>query len=397
MPSSPARVGSSARPPARRADAIEDDTGRTIATGAAARLARGALLGAIVVTFGWHLVNSLPATFARMWMYHSPALALSLWAVFVAVGVVAAVDALRARRRPVLVAVLEIAVLQAGVVIQLVTSDPDLILNVGDWAWTDFGWFAILVLWRRPLAWLYAVMAANALITLGTLLATREMDRIDLARFAMVVIGAGAFQVALAWGGRALEEVAGRAYQAAGERAATLTALSAAERVHAARQRRFREIGHDVREILGGLADGGLDPGDPAVQRRCAVEASRLRRLIAEHDDTPDPLVHELRACADMAESRGVAVSLHTTGGLPPMSVRERRALTELPMHVLAAARTQARVTVVASPETAETEVSVVADADLDPRFMPTSAEVEVHFTRDGDTLWVRTLRRQHG
>ena len=161
---------------------------------------------------------------------------------------------------------------------------------------------------------LLAAMAANTLITLAILLVIRDMTRVDLARFAMVVLGAGAIQVALAAGGRTLEAVAQRAYEARSALAEAATARAAAERVHADRQRRYREIGQAVRELLSDLAAGRLDTADPQVQRRCAVEAARLRRLIAEHDDTPDPLIHELRACADVAERRGVAVSLHTAG-----------------------------------------------------------------------------------
>ena len=121
--------------------------------------------------------------------------------------------------------------------------------------------------------------------------------------------------------------------------------------------------GPAVRQLLAGLAGGELDPADERVQHRCSVEASRLRRLIAEHDDAPSPLVHELRACADMAERRDVAVTLETAGTLPVVPVQVRRALTEAPIHLLAAARTQARVTVLYGADDGEVEVSVVADA----------------------------------
>ena len=126
------------------------------------------------------------------------------------------------------------------------------------------------------------------------------------------------------------------------------------------------------------------------------MEASRLRRLIAEQDDTPDPLIHELRACADVAERRGVTVSLHTAGETPYLSVEQRRALTELPMHVLAAARTWARATVVTPADQPETEVSVVADTELGDLDDAAGGDVEVHVTRDGEALWVRTRLRRN-
>jgi hypothetical protein len=190
------------------------------AAAATARFARGPLLGAIVVAFGWHLASNLPSMLGRWSYYHSPAAAIAQWMVFALVGVVAAVDALRGRRDPVR-AVVAIGVLQVVVVAQLMTSSPDLVFNVGDWAWSNFGWFAILVLWRWPLPWLLATLGANTAVALGILLVILDLDRLALSRFAMVVLGAGAIQVALAGGGRSLEPVAQRAAARSGTCSAT--------------------------------------------------------------------------------------------------------------------------------------------------------------------------------
>ena len=170
--------------------------------------------------------------------------------------------------------------------------------------------------------------------------------------------------------------------------------------MHADRQRRYRGIGQAVRQLLAGLATAELDPAEARVQQRCAVEASRLRRLIAEHYDAPSPLLHELRACADVAERRGVAVTLETAGILPRIPVQVRRALTEAPIHVLATARTQVRVTVVSVADPPEVEVSVVADAEADGALArPTGGGadgahgVEVTWSSEGEgkDRWVRT------
>jgi hypothetical protein len=120
-------------------------------------------------------------------------------------------------------------------------------------------------------------------------------------------------------------------------------------------------VRRSVVPLLVGLASGELDPADPGTQRRCAVEGSRLRRLFAETDDVPDPLLHELRACADIAYSRGVLVDLQVIGRLPVLSRPVRRALTEAPLHALAGARRQARVTVFG--RSTEVAVSVLTDA----------------------------------
>ena len=40
------------------------------------------------------------------------------------------------------------------------------------------------------------------------------------------------------------------------------------------------------------LAAGTADPGDPQVRIRCALQAARLRRLLAEGDEVPGSLVY---------------------------------------------------------------------------------------------------------
>ena len=119
-----------------------------------------------------------------------------------------------------------------------------------------------------------------------------------------------------------------------------------AERLHADRRQRYRIVRDAVAPLLAGLADGTLDPADREVRHRCAVEASRLRRLFAETDDVADPLLHELRACSYIADQRGVVVDLQLTGRLPALDRDVRRALTEAPLLALAGAERRARVTV---------------------------------------------------
>jgi hypothetical protein len=364
------------------------------ASAATARYARGPLLGAIVVAGFWHVTNDLAGVAFGWSDYSSPPLVAAVWLVLTIVGVLAAVDLLQGRRRSAVWAFAGIAVLLAAVAAQVATCPGDLTFSMANWAWANFPWFAMLLLWRWPLGWLFAAMGANVLTTLVAMGLTRDLDRVTLARYATVVLGAGAIQLGVAWGGRVLESRARQATREASERAKILTAQAAGETVHHDRQRRYRETGQVAQHLLAGLASGRLDPTDPTTQRQCAVGASRLRRLIVEHDDVPSRLVHELRACADVAERRGVAVSLETVGNLPPLPVEVRRAMTEAPMHVLAAARSQARITVVWSGDDREAEVSVVADADVEPAPSPPTEGVETLTAREGDTLWLRTRWR---
>ncbi len=103
---------------------------------------------------------------------------------------------------------------------------------------------------------------------------------------------------------RTLHVPAQQAEEAATREADATARQAVADRIRSARQARWLELRATAEPLLSALASGTADPADPAVQRACAVEAARLRRrLFAEADDTPDPLVHELHACARSSRS----------------------------------------------------------------------------------------------
>ncbi|TDC74551.1 hypothetical protein [Streptomyces hainanensis] len=160
-------------------------------------------------------------------------------------------------------------------------------------------------------------------------------------------------------------------------------------RERSAARRPHESPGRELRPLLDGIATGRLDPGDPEVRRRCAVAAARVRRAFAETDQVEAPLLHELRACADVAERRRVAVDLEVLGDLPEIPRPVRRALTEAPLVALADARTHARVVVVADER--GVAVSVVADATrpVSPS-SPTDQVTTVH-QWEGEDLWIHT------
>ncbi|MGW0762007.1 hypothetical protein ACWD1Y_36985, partial [Streptomyces sp. NPDC002814] len=131
----------------------------------------------------------------------------------------------------------------------------------------------------------------------------------------------------------------------------------------------------------------GAPPG-PRGRRR--APPPRLRRLFVETDDAPHPLLHELRACADIAERRGVRVTLLSYGDLPDLPTSARRELAEGTLLVLATAATRARVTVVTTPE--DVVVSVVADAP--PQTLvesPGPLTVSAQYDQEEDQLWWET------
>ena len=86
-----------------------------------------------------------------------------------------------------------------------------------------------------------------------------------------------------------LKQVAGTAERAAREAADIRTANEMAGQRHAQRARQYSDLDDGVIPLLRGLADGTLHPDDSGVQRACAIEAGRMRRLFAETDMSRPP------------------------------------------------------------------------------------------------------------
>jgi signal transduction histidine kinase len=336
----------------------------------AARYQRGFEL-AVVGTLGVrHVANALVPIVAHRSSYRSVGVELVTWAVLAGVGVVGSIRLLRRRTGPVgswLLAAVALAA--SAVATAAVASGQE--LTPAHWALGATGWFGMIVLLRRPIAELATLIVINAGFTLVVLLHDGVADRVSLARFLLMVYVMAALQLGLALVVGALDRT-GRRAAAAAERQATISRrVQVAEALHRGRLDRYETVRRSVVPLLVGLANGELDPADRRTQRRCAVEESRLRRLFAETDDVADPLLHELRACADIAYRRGIPVDLQVVGQLPVLSRPVRRALTEAPLHALAGSRRQARVTVFGRSD--EVTVSVLADAQLgEPAELPT-------------------------
>lgn len=371
--------------------------------------ARGTALAAIIVAVVWHLVNNLSGTIVYRSEYRTPwpdlppvLVPLAAWVVIAAVIALVTADLLRrphdtpALLPPSAPAVVGVALLLAATLIVSSSACPRITFLSGNWAWTAFGWPAMLLLWRSPLGWLLAALGTNAIAALVVTALTREVHRVEVSRLVLTMYGATAIQLGLFAGCRFMQRVAARAGAAQAASAELATRKLVAAHIHEARQERYHEIGHSIGELLTGLADGTSDPGDSDVRRRSAVAASRLRRIIAERDETDSPLLHELRACADIAERRGLVVDLEVVGVLPELPVPVRRALTEAAIHLIAVAATDCRITIIAMP--GEVEVSAVADIadgmEIDESAGTASGGdtgVAVFWSRDEEAVWVRT------
>jgi hypothetical protein len=363
------------------------------------RYGRAAAIAALVVTLGWHFGNDLPATIGGWSTYHPALVVGAAWLGYLILTVVFGVAMLRGGRYGPVAAAVATLVLLLGTVLTQLANDRGSIFAPANWAWGAVGWLALLALWHRRLVELVAFCLANATIGALTLVHIGQADRIDVSRFIMVAYGVSVLPVTVFVGGRVLAATARRAARAQDAQARIDTARLAAEAVHQARTARFRLARQASAQLLAGLASGELGLDSPETQQRCRVAAARLRRLIAETDDVPDPLVHELRACADTAERRGVEVDLASIGKIPPLPVQVRRALTDPPIEVLASARSRARITVVAAPD--DVAVAVVADAALPAAarvgaagHVGTVADpggVVASFDREGGQVWVQT------
>jgi len=254
-----------------------------------------------------------------------------------------------------------------------------------NWAWGSAGWIGVLVLLRRRFAELAAFLAALALATLGVQVGD-GLHRADLAGFLAVLAWSTGAQVAVAAGVKALDGAAGQAAVAARSEHAALERAATAETIRAARHARWLALQESAVPLVAELAAGTADPGDERVRVRCAVQAARLRRLLAEGDEVPGSLVHELHASADVAERRGVAVDIETAGALPQVPGPARRVITDAAIAILTDARTQARITL--ATVAAGIAVSFVADTGAVVRLPAGADGVLIEQQQDGGMLW---------
>ncbi|GAA0945621.1 hypothetical protein GCM10009558_060890 [Virgisporangium aurantiacum] len=343
----------------------------------------------VFIALGWHVGNDLPATIAGG--LHP--VAVATWVAYAVVAAIGAPLVLRGRSAgPVLTGV-GCVVLLAGSAAMHATQ-PGSLFVFPNWAWQAAGWMALLLFWNRAFPGFLVFVVANAALSTAALLTRGDSDRQDLAMMLMVLYGVAALQLALDVGKRGLETIALRSARDRAAAEALLTARLAAEQAHEARQDRYASARAAAGEVLKKIADGTLDPGDAQVRGRAAGAAARLRRLVTETDDVPDPLVHALRAAADIAERRGVAVTVDQVGTVPDVPLQVRRALTDAPAWAVAAAATRARITVVSNARSVT--IAVVGDGSIDqPRWDPPSSNhhdgVVVTTEGEGGQIWVET------
>lgn len=352
------------------------------------RYNRGGLWAAITVMVVWHLARALPTSLTGNASYRPIGTGVVVWSAYLLIGVISAAIVLRGGGAGPILSTSVAITLFAGTAVVAVASPTGSCLDPLSWAYASAAWFALVALWRRPLPEFIAFCLLNNVVGLATVVTSGHLDRDAIARFVIVGYGICVTQIAILVGSRMLTATAARAAIAQEEQSRVTNRRLAAEAVHEARLNRVEVVQQTASTLLSAIASGAADLTDADTQQQLRIAVSRLRRLIIETDEVPDPLQHELRAHADAAEKRGVEVDLQASvGEVPMLTSAARRRLTEPVIEVLAAARTNARVTVVA--DRTEVAVAIVADATMAPP-MTKLPDVDVSFDSERGLLWVQ-------
>jgi histidine kinase/DNA gyrase B/HSP90-like ATPase len=341
----------------------------------------------LIILFGL----DLPKLLANQQNYRPLWAQLLTFGTLLGVTLVVAARLLRRRplgwlRWPLAAAVFAVSVLATASV------PPALRLGLAHWSEGDAAWTLVLVLMDTRLAVLVALVAAQYAVTfLHTALGGEAGITVSEAVNATVIVLG--YQLIVGIIATVLRPVAVTAASIAHHEERLRTEQAVADQIHRDRTDRYATLAKTTAPLLAKLASGEADPGDATFRRACAVEAARMRRLLAGDATVLDPLSHELRACIELAERNGITVRFAERGERPPVPTEIRRALTEPAVAALATAASTARVTVVGDDD--ELTVSVVADAPADVVPAEISPQVRTSVVVDDDQLWIKTTWRR--
>lgn len=226
-----------------------------------------------------------------------------------------------------------------------------------DWGFGLVSWYLLLVLVEKPMA-LVAALSAHICFSIAWF--AREGSG-DVGTAGVVILSGTSFQLGVLVVTRVLHRDAGLAAEAAAELDAARTREELARQREQDLRAGFEGQLGALLPLLADLADERASVADQTTRLRCSVAAVQLRRLFAENDDVLDPLLHELTACVDVAERRGVVVSLAVSGTATAVPTEVRRELVAPMAQALAVAHGRAKVSLLRTAT--EVRVAVVADA----------------------------------
>ncbi len=282
---------------------------------------------------------------------------------------------------------LAIAVILAASALSAVTLPDGQTSTTAEWMFGAANFAGIAVLHDRSLRTVGAFLLAHESIALINLFLFHDVSRDALLRLATGSVNVIGVPLCLAVGAAAVRRIHAETEAARREIERVRTEEAVAAESHRRRRQRFAELSGTTVPLLEGLAGGSLRPEDPDVQRRCAIEAARMRRLFAEVDEVANPLLHELGYCADIADRKGVVVELDSRGQWPTPPREVRRDLTEAALTALATAASWARVTVVGDADLVS--VNVVADCSAVDIPRPATPGVSVDTFSNEAMVWI--------
>jgi hypothetical protein len=349
------------------------------------RYQRAFTIAVVFLVAGWHLAGAGGQLLHDRPAYGSFAFQGAMWLVMALAITAGSILVLRGAGPPGWCPAWAVAVIALAASTAAAAASPAGQMLAVNWAWGSAGWTGVLVLLRLRFAELAAFLAAEALAILGVQVHD-GLHRADLAGFLALLAWSTGAQVAVAAGVRALDVAAGQAAAAARSEHVARERAATAEIIRVARRARWLALQESAVPLVAELAAGTADPGDAQVRNRCAVQAARLRRLLAEGDEVAGSLVHELHASADVAERRGVAIEIETAGSLPPVPGPARRVITDAAIAILSAAHSQARITL--ATVAAGVAVSFVADTSAAVRLPVAGEGVAIEQQQDGGMLW---------
>ncbi|MET0134604.1 MAG: ATP-binding protein, partial [Kibdelosporangium sp.] len=195
-------------------------------------------------------------------------------------------------RWPLVVLVFAVSVVATEAVV------PAARLGVDHWSEADAGWSLVLLLLDvRPLVFVTLIAAQFAVTFIQVWIGGDSAVTFVGAVNATVIVLS--YQLAVGMIAAVLRGIAFSAARIARDEEQLRTSEAVAQQLHDDRKDRYASLADTTAPLLAGLASGDLDPGDQAVRRRCSLDAAKMRRLFA--DGTPDPLLHELQACIELA------------------------------------------------------------------------------------------------
>lgn len=313
-----------------------------------------------------------------------------IYAVLAGTGITAAILAARGRT-PAAVRWVGAGTLLACSVTTSVILPPDAVALAEHWSFSVIGWHALALLFDVALWWFVGFCVVHVVVSAWPAVAAGASTQ-DLAAMAVVVVAVVGFQLGVAMSARLVRAIADASARTSEAEELLITQEQATAAAARHRERRYADLHLTTVPLLAGLAESELDPRDPAVRRRCAVEASRMRRLFSETETADDQLLHELGAAIDIADRHGATVQLLVRGTPIDVPKPVRRELLAPVAEALVTPGAEARLTVLYAPD--RVHLSVLCTAANPPVTPSCGSGIDQVSSISGGRLWLETSWR---